>query len=253
MDAYGTREREVEVLRQRACDHMDVVNEQMVSLHVHKAAGGIVAGSVIVGVILAGGHQALSGTLDAADLIAFVYYAVEIRNHTVKFFDAATEALVAISTCTEVLELAHEGMKLPKELPHDDIPVKRCDDDIISSKANGHKLTPIPDAPNLLIESLSVIHVKYPNHLPLPVESHSNIIPALNALELTVRSGEIVAVVGISGAGKTTLVDAIMGFNEPFSGKVLYYGFQYISVNRVCDEVQDNLNPHFVSYFMIIM
>jgi ATP-binding cassette subfamily B protein len=43
---------------------------------------------------------------------------------------------------------------------------------------------------------------------------------AISDVSLEVRSGEIIALVGVNGAGKTTLVSAILGLIEPTSGAV---------------------------------
>lgn len=48
--------------------------------------------------------------------------------------------------------------------------------------------------------------------------------PALVQVNLTVRRGEIVALVGRSGSGKTTLVDLLLGLMEPSEGAVLADG-----------------------------
>lgn len=53
--------------------------------------------------------------------------------------------------------------------------------------------------------------------------SHStspNVRPALDDLSLSVRAGELVAVVGASGAGKSTLMDLILRLYDPQSGSV---------------------------------
>ena len=47
---------------------------------------------------------------------------------------------------------------------------------------------------------------------------------ALNNVTLNVEPGESLAIVGPSGAGKTTLVDALLGVLKPTSGKVLISG-----------------------------
>ena len=47
------------------------------------------------------------------------------------------------------------------------------------------------------------------------------IVPVLEDLSLSVRSGEILLVGGENGAGKSTLMRAIAGFNRPTSGEVL--------------------------------
>lgn len=49
-------------------------------------------------------------------------------------------------------------------------------------------------------------------------------IPALNQVSLEIGTGEVVSFVGPSGAGKTTVVDVILGVLEPDSGTVLMQG-----------------------------
>lgn len=49
--------------------------------------------------------------------------------------------------------------------------------------------------------------------------------PALDGLELTIHAGETVALVGASGAGKTTLVNLLPRFLEPTSGHVALDGY----------------------------
>ncbi len=48
--------------------------------------------------------------------------------------------------------------------------------------------------------------------------------PVLNDIELTVRSGELVAVLGANGAGKSTLMRALSGLHRPIDGAVLLLG-----------------------------
>ena len=48
--------------------------------------------------------------------------------------------------------------------------------------------------------------------------------PALDGIDLTIQPGEIVALVGTSGAGKTTLVNLLPRFLEPTTGEVLLDG-----------------------------
>ncbi len=49
-------------------------------------------------------------------------------------------------------------------------------------------------------------------------------VPALQALDLEIRPGEIFGLLGPNGAGKTTAVRLIMGFLHPSQGRVCFQG-----------------------------
>jgi len=66
-------------------------------------------------------------------------------------------------------------------------------------------------SPTVDIRSLSLT---YPN----------KIVPALNKVSLEIESGTFVAIVGPSGAGKTSLVDVLLGVLDGTSGSVLISG-----------------------------
>jgi NitT/TauT family transport system ATP-binding protein len=67
-----------------------------------------------------------------------------------------------------------------------------------------------------LCELQGVSHdFRLPNGKPLRV---------LEAIDLTVRPGEIVALLGPSGCGKSTVLRILAGLIEPTHGKVLYHG-----------------------------
>lgn len=53
-----------------------------------------------------------------------------------------------------------------------------------------------------------------------------NRIPALNDISLEIHAGESIGLIGSSGAGKTTLVDVILGLLEPQQGELFYNGKQ---------------------------
>jgi len=65
-----------------------------------------------------------------------------------------------------------------------------------------------------LAESMTMLEVR-------GLSAGYGIVPVLEDLSLSVRSGEILLVGGENGAGKSTLMRAIAGFNRPTSGEVL--------------------------------
>ena len=69
--------------------------------------------------------------------------------------------------------------------------------------------------------------------IPLPLEVVSavktfrqgaTVVKALNGLDLTVRQGEFIAIMGASGSGKSTLLHAIAGLTKIDSGKIIVDG-----------------------------
>jgi zinc transport system ATP-binding protein len=48
--------------------------------------------------------------------------------------------------------------------------------------------------------------------------------PVLTGVDLTIRSGEIVAIVGPNGSGKSTLMKGVLGLNERVAGSVTIFG-----------------------------
>lgn len=88
----------------------------------------------------------------------------------------------------------------------------------VSHHEHGHHL--------LQVEDLSVGFRMYDESAPF-YRARQRVMPVIENLSISVHVGEIVAVVGASGSGKTLLADAIMGLFEPnatVSGRIWYDG-----------------------------
>jgi putative ABC transport system ATP-binding protein len=70
-------------------------------------------------------------------------------------------------------------------------------------------------------------------------------VPALRKVDLTVASGEFVAIMGPSGCGKSTLLHLLGGLQQPSSGQVLLDG---IDLARLSDSERTNLRRKKIGY-----
>lgn len=57
-------------------------------------------------------------------------------------------------------------------------------------------------------------------------------LTALNGLSLSVKKGELTAVIGPDGAGKTTLMRLIAGLMNPTSGSLTVLGMDSVKVRK---------------------
>ena len=69
------------------------------------------------------------------------------------------------------------------------------------------------------------------------LELHYDDAQALDRVSLEVEKGAIVAIVGVNGAGKTSLIRAIAGMLRPSAGRVVYHGENIAGwpSHRVCE------------------
>jgi peptide/nickel transport system ATP-binding protein len=96
------------------------------------------------------------------------------------------------------------------------------------------------------------LHVRFPSR-------HGDIAQAVDGVDLEVRRGEVLALVGESGCGKTTLARTIMGLERPAEGEIYYedepmrYDAGYLrpyrgKVQMVFQDPLGSLNPRQTVY-----
>ena len=88
------------------------------------------------------------------------------------------------------------------------------------AKYNGQGTHQAPDGGRAEIEQLELKQVSF---------AYNPANPVLDKIDLAIRKGETVAIVGPTGGGKSTLVNVVCRFYEPTSGQVLIDGVDYRS------------------------
>jgi subfamily B ATP-binding cassette protein MsbA len=147
-----------------------------------------VAVSLVVAISL---QQASAGAMTVGGFVAFVIAMVNMLQPIKRLTDVATPITRGLAALERGLELLHEE---PAE------------------SGGGYK--PAPGA-RCSVE-LQDVSLQYREDHP----------PALDRLNLRVKPGETVALVGPSGAGKTTLINLLPRFLEPTGGRILLDGHE---------------------------
>ena len=139
-----------------------------------------------------GGHDVVAGRMTGGQLAAFVFYAVLAASAGATVSELWGEIQRAAAAADRLLEL---------------LAIRPA----IAAPANPARL-PEPPEGRLAFERVQFAYPTRPD------------IPALAEVSFAVEPGETVAVVGPSGAGKTTLFQLLLRFHDPQSGRVTVDG-----------------------------
>ena len=151
----------------------------------------LVFGAVSV-ILWIGGHDVLAGRISAGELSAFVFYAVVVAGAAGAISEVIGDLQRAAGATERLLELL------------------QTEPDIAAPAAP----TPLPEPPRGEVRFDRVVF-----HYPARPDRS-----ALQDFDLAVAPGEKVALVGPSGAGKTTVFQLLLRFYDPQRGRVLLDG-----------------------------
>ena len=146
----------------------------------------------IVGVLWTGARDVRAGDMSAGSLVQFVIYAVMVAG-----------AVAALSEIWGELQRAAGATERLVELLQADDPVK----DPAAPVA-----VPRPVRGEIVFDGVRFAYPARPG------------TPALDAFDLTIAPGETVALVGPSGAGKTSVIQLIQRFYDPDTGRITLDG-----------------------------
>ena len=135
-----------------------------------------------------GGHDVLDGRISAGDLTAFVFYAVLVASSGGAISETIGDLQRAAGAAERLAELSAEPPAI--------------------LEAANPKPLPKPLSGSVRFEDVSFRYPTRPESL------------ALDRFDLTVAPGETVAIVGPSGAGKTTVFNLLLRFYDPESGTI---------------------------------
>lgn len=114
-----------------------------------------------------------------------------------------------------ITALKHAGVEVTKEINPDHINNLKLNDEIISKVNSWYTSTnvvkPINDNKNIL--EVKDLHFSY-------LEGEE----VLHGVNLTIKQGEMLSIVGQNGAGKSTLAKLICGFEKNKNGEIIYEG-----------------------------
>ncbi len=155
------------------------------------AAAVILLVFIAIGVVLwIGGHDAIAGKISAGDLSAFVFYAVIVASSVGAISEFAADLQRAAGASERLFELLNAKPDIV--VPSEPVPL------------------PVPPRGAVVFENVTF-------HYPARPDRAS-----LSDLSLSVAPGETVAIVGPSGAGKTTLFQLLLRFYDPQAGHIRF-------------------------------
>ncbi len=140
-------------------------------------------------IIWEGASMVQSGSITAGDLVSFVTYTAIIGGAIAGLGNFYTELLGAVGATDRIREI----LDMPGEVPVGDTAVTS------NNRLNG----------DIRFED---VRFEYPSRADVPV---------LKGINLHIKPGQKVALVGASGAGKSTIVQLLLQFHKATSGRIV--------------------------------
>ena len=152
-------------------------------------------GFVFVAVI--GGIMVTNGAITIGDVQAFIQYARQFTMPITQLANIANVIQSTIASTERIFELLDEQEEIPE--------------------AADAKVIAFPDG------EVTFQHVNF---------SYKEDVPLIEDMNINVQPGQTIAIVGPTGAGKTTLVNLLMRFYELNGGKILVDGVDITELRR---------------------
>lgn len=175
---------------------------------------GVMFMTTLVVIFWYGGLEVLAGRLTTGDLVAFIFYAFSISRSISQMSRLYTDINTAVGASDRIFELLDEVPEI-KDAEHA-VAVERVRGQVI----------------------FDGVWFEYEQERPV-----------LKDISMEISAGQTIAVVGPSGAGKTTLINLIPRFFDPLRGKIMIDGIDIKTIQKQSLREQIAVVPQDVHLF----
>jgi ATP-binding cassette subfamily B protein/subfamily B ATP-binding cassette protein MsbA len=193
IQAYGTESRNIKKFQDLGEDAVLLAQRGNLIGSGYGLVNGLITTTGMAVLLYIGGIRVLSGAIPLGTLWVFLAYVRQMQSASGSFFKIFTKLKIAEASIDRIMEI----MDL---------------DEVVHDSANPGQL---PDRP-----TTQRGHIRFEN-VTFGYESER---PVLKGVSLEARPGQVIALVGPTGAGKSTLVSLIPRFFDPWEGRLTFDG-----------------------------
>ena len=193
VQTFGTEPRHTEKFQDLADDAVVLAQRGNLLGSGYGLVNGLITTTGMALVLYVGGVRVLSGAISLGTLLVFLAYVRRMQDASGSLFKVFAKLKAAEASVDRILEVMESSEEVPESIEPVKLP-KRQDG------ARG----------NICLENVTF--------------GYEPGVPVINEVTLEVRPGEVVALVGPTGAGKSTLVSLIPRFFDPWEGRVTFDG-----------------------------